>query len=280
MIKNWELQYFDLLKECFDEGIEKPCRGGTTQKTILDKRIVVDLSKEFPLLTTREINFDYVVYELIWILKGDTNIKYLQQNKVPIWNNFADNNGEIGPVYQWRSWLSDGIVTDQLAIVIEEIKANPYSKRLIVNSWDPSKLDKMSLPPCPFCFEFWVLNGKLNCIVNQRSADALLGMPYDIALYALLTAIVANITDLKLGNLYHRVSDFQIYKEHEPKLRELQKITVQPSPKLILKSKIANIDQFQKSDVELSEYHPQSKITGKPAIGELFNYSARSTYQN
>src|SRR5436190_9128511 len=210
-------QYFDLLKHIMQNGIAKSDRTGTGTKSVFGYQMRIDLGEGFPLLTTKKIHTKSIIHELLWFLRGDTNIKYLKENGVTIWDEWADANGDLGPVYgsQWRSWkTADGRTIDQISQVIEQIKKNPDSRRLIVSAWNVGEIDKMKLPPCHAFFQFYVADGKLFCQLYQRSADIFLGVPFNIASYALFTMMVAQVCDLKAGDFVHTLGDAHLYSNH------------------------------------------------------------------
>ncbi|MDR1593989.1 MAG: thymidylate synthase, partial [Prevotellaceae bacterium] len=210
-------QYLDLLKKILDEGVEKQDRTNTGTKSLFGYQMRFELSEGFPLMTTKKVHLRSIIHELLWFLKGDTNVKYLHDNKVSIWDEWADENGDLGPVYgyQWRSWqTADGKHIDQIANVIESIKHNPDSRRHIVSAWNPADLEHMALPPCHVLFQFYVANGRLSCQLYQRSADVFLGVPFNIASYALLTLMIAQVTNLIPGEFVHTFGDVHIYSNH------------------------------------------------------------------
>ena len=210
-------QYLNLLRHVMDNGEEKSDRTGTGTRSVFGHQMRFDLAESFPLLTTKKVHLKSIIYELLWFLKGETNIKYLKDNGVSIWDEWADSNGELGPVYghQWRSWPSDdGGKIDQITQLIEQIENNPDSRRLIVSAWNPTDVEKMALPPCHCLFQFYVSNGKLSCQLYQRSADIFLGVPFNIASYALLTMMIAKVTKLNLGEFVHTFGDAHLYLNH------------------------------------------------------------------
>ncbi len=261
--------YKNLLRKIIDEGINKEDRTGTGTKSIFGYQMRFDLLEGFPLLTTKKMHLKSVVYELLWFLKGDTNVKYLQDNGVRIWNEWADENGELGRVYghQWRSWKkNNGATVDQIKKVIESIKNNPNSRRHIVSAWNVGELDNMALPPCHLLFQFYVANGKLSCQLYQRSADVFLGVPFNIASYALLTMMIAQVTDLEVGEFIHTLGDAHIYKNHVEQVKLQLTREEYELPKMIINSSIKDIDKFTYKDFELVDYKSHSTIKGKISV--------------
>ncbi|TVQ50077.1 MAG: thymidylate synthase [Saprospirales bacterium] len=261
--------YLDLLQKILDEGGEKDDRTGTGTLSIFGEQLQFDLSEGFPLLTTKKVHFKSVVHELLWFLKGDTNIKYLQDNGVRIWNEWADENGDLGPVYgkQWRSWQKpNGETVDQIKYVVDEIKKNPKSRRLIVNAWNAGELSEMALTPCHCLFQFYVRDGKLSCQLYQRSADVFLGVPFNIASYSLLTHMIAQVCDLEVGHFVHTFGDVHLYSNHIEQA-QLQ-LSRKPGklPRIKLNEKIKNIDDFKYEDIELIDYHPAPAIKAVVAV--------------
>lgn len=257
-------QYLDLLQHVLEHGVQKGDRTGTGTLSVFGYQMRINLEEGFPLLTTKKLHLKSIIYELLWFLKGDTNVRYLQEHGVRIWNEWADANGDLGPIYgaQWRSWkTADGRTIDQIARVIEQIKANPNSRRLIVSAWNVGDLDKMALSPCHTLFQFYVANGRLSCQLYQRSADIFLGVPFNIASYALLTMMIAQVCDLKYGEFIHTFGDAHIYLNHIEQVKlQLQRKPF-PLPKLRLNPDIKNIDEFEYDDFELLNYqaHPHIK---------------------
>lgn len=262
-------QYLDLLDKILKEGVTKEDRTGTGTMSIFGQQLRFDLSKGFPLLTTKKVHFHSIVHELLWFLKGDTNVKYLQQNNVRIWNEWADEHGDLGHIYgyQWRSWPTpDGNHIDQIANVVESIKSNPNSRRHIVSAWNVSDLDNMNLPPCHILFQFYVAEGKLSCQLYQRSADTFLGVPFNIASYALLTHMMAQATGLKPGEFIHTLGDTHIYLNHIEQCKIQLERKPGPLPEIVLNKEIENIFDFTYEDVELRGYNPQSRLKGKISV--------------
>jgi len=257
-------QYLNLIQDILDNGEQKGDRTGTGTISIFGHQMRFDLAKSFPLVTTKKMFLKGIIHELLWIISGSTNIKYLKDNKVNIWNEWADENGELGPVYgkQWRSWQNiDGTTIDQIKEVIESIKSNPNGRRHIVTAWNPSDIEKQKLPPCHCFFQFYVSNGKLSCQLYQRSADLILGVPFNIASYALLTMMIAQVCDLKCGEFIHTFGDVHIYNNHIEQAK-LQLTREQfEGPKMIINPEIKNIDDFKYEDFTLHGYksHPAIK---------------------
>ena len=257
-------QYLDLLQYILDHGVKKADRTGTGTLSVFGYQTRYNLQAGFPLLTTKKLHVRSIIYELLWILNGDTNIKYLQEHGVRIWNEWADENGELGPVYgaQWRSWkAADGRIVDQIARAIEQIKTNPDSRRIIVSAWNPAEIEAMALPPCHLLFQFYVANGRLSCQLYQRSADVFLGVPFNIASYALLTLMFAQACGLAAGEFVHTFGDVHLYLNHLDQAR-LQ-LTRQPYtlPQMKINPAVKSIFDFQYEDFELVDYqaHPHIK---------------------
>ena len=262
-------QYLDLLRRVKAEGVEKGDRTGTGTISIFGHQMRFHLDDGFPLLTTKKLHLKSIIYELLWFLKGDTNVHYLQENGVRIWNEWADADGNLGPVYghQWRSWeTTDGKVVDQISEVVETIKHNPDSRRIMVCSWNVGDLPHMALPPCHCLFQFYVANGTLSLQLYQRSADIFLGVPFNIASYALLLKMMAQVTGLKAGDFVHTFGDAHIYLNH------LEQVDLQlsrepcPLPKMNINPDIKNIFDFKYEDFELTDYNPWPHIAGKVAV--------------
>lgn len=262
-------QYHDLMQNVLNYGTKKNDRTGTGTISVFGYQMRFDLSEGFPLVTTKKLHLRSIIHELLWFLKGDTNIKYLNQNGVSIWNEWADEEGNLGPVYgaQWRSWMtSDNQTVDQITQLIEQIKTNPDSRRLLVNAWNVGEIEKMALPPCHILFQFYVADGKLSCQLYQRSADIFLGVPFNIASYALLTLMIAQVCDLQPGEFVHTLGDAHIYANH---LEQVQlQLTRQPRalPKMKLNPDIKNIFQFKFEDFHLEGYDPHPHIKAKVAV--------------
>lgn len=257
-------QYLDLLQHILDHGVQKNDRTGTGTLSVFGYQMRFDLQQGFPLLTTKKLHLKSIIHELIWFLRGETNVRYLQENGVRIWNEWADAQGELGPVYgaQWRAWrTADGRVMDQISQVIEQIKTTPHSRRLMVSAWNVGELDRMALPPCHVLFQFYVAEGRLSCQMYQRSADVFLGVPFNIASYALLTMMVAQVCGLQPGEFVHTLGDAHLYLNH---LEQAQlQLTRQPypPPEMRLNPEIENIFDFTYEDFELVNYqaHPHIK---------------------
>jgi len=257
-------QYLDLLKFILENGVEKDDRTGTGTLSTFGYQMRFNLAEGFPLLTTKKLHLKSIIYELLWFLQGDTNVKYLQDHGVRIWNEWADKNGELGPVYgkQWRSWSSaDGTSIDQISDVINAIKTNPSSRRLIVSAWNVGEIDKMALPPCHALFQFYVVDGKLSCQLYQRSADVFLGVPFNIASYSLLTMMIAQVCDLGVGDFVHTFGDVHLYKNHIEQAK--MQITREPYslPRMMINPEVKSIFDFKYEDFVLEGYqaHPHIK---------------------
>ena len=262
-------QYLDLLQEIMDHGTVKSDRTGVGTKSIFGHQMRFDLSEGFPLLTTKKVHLRSIIHELLWFISGDTNIGYLHDNKVSIWDEWADANGDLGPVYgkQWRSWdTPDGRSIDQLSEVIETIKRNPDSRRMIVCAWNPSDVDKMALPPCHCFFQFYVADGRLSCQLYQRSADTFLGVPFNIASYALLTMMIAQVCGLKPGEFVHTTGDTHIYLNHFDQVREQLSRKPRPLPVMKLNPEVKDIFQFRYEDFTLEGYDPWPAIKAPVAV--------------
>ncbi len=262
-------QYLELLEHVLSTGTEKEDRTGTGTISVFGHQMRFNLEEGFPVLTTKKLHLKSIIYELLWFLKGDTNIKYLQDNGVRIWNEWADENGNLGHIYgyQWRSWPTpDGNHIDQITEVVKGIQNNPYSRRLLVSAWNVGELDKMNLPPCHILFQFYVANGKLSCQLYQRSADIFLGVPFNIASYALLTMMMAQVTGLRLGDFVHTLGDGHIYLNHieQVKLQLTRKPYSLPEMKINPDRK--SIFDFEFEDFELVNYRAHPHIKGKVAV--------------
>jgi thymidylate synthase len=257
-------QYLDLLQHILDQGIQKPDRTGTGTISVFGYQMRFDLSKGFPLLTTKRLHLKSVIYELLWFLRGESNISYLRDHGVSIWDEWADENGELGPIYgvQWRKWkTADGTVIDQISQVIEQIKRDPNSRRLIVNAWNVGEIGKMALPPCHLLFQFYVAGGKLSCQFYQRSADVFLGVPFNIASYALLTMMVAQVCNLNVGDLIQNMGDTHLYLNHLDQAKIQLTREPYPSPIMVLNTDVNSLYEFNYDDFELINYqsHPHIK---------------------
>ncbi len=262
-------QFHDLLHHVLDQGNIKSDRTGTGTVSVFGYQMRFNLQDGFPLLTTKKLHTRSIFHELLWFLKGETNIQYLKENKVSIWDEWADENGNLGPVYgkQWRSWeTADGRTVDQIANVIQQIKTNPDSRRLLVVAFNPSDVDKMALPPCHAFFQFYVANGKLSCQLYQRSADIFLGVPFNIASYALLTHMVAQVCDLEVGEFIHTLGDAHIYSNHMDQVKLLLSRTPKTLPTLKLNPNVKNIFDFKYEDIEIQNYEPLPAIKAEVAI--------------
>jgi thymidylate synthase len=262
-------QYLDLMRHVRLHGVKKEDRTGTGTYSVFGHQMRFDLGQGFPLVTTKKLHLRSIIYELLWFIKGETNVKYLRENKVTIWDEWADANGDLGPVYgaQWRSWPArDGGTIDQLADVIARIKKTPDSRRLIVTAWNPADVDKMALPPCHNMFQFYVANGKLSCQLYQRSADIFLGVPFNIASYALLTHMIAKVTGLGVGDFVHTLGDAHIYSNHLEQADLQLTRKPKPLPQLIIKRDVTSIDDFQFEDFEITGYDPDPSIKAPVAV--------------
>lgn len=261
--------YLDLLSHVMENGVDRMDRTGTGTRGVFGYQMRFNLADGFPMVTTKKLHKKSIVHELIWFLAGDTNIKYLQENKVRIWDEWADEDGDLGPVYgkQWRRWEGpDGAVIDQVANVIEAIKTNPYSRRHIVSAWNPADVDDMALPPCHCLFQFHVADGKLSCQLYQRSADIFLGVPFNIASYALLTEMMAQCCGLEVGDFVHTFGDAHIYSNHFEQVREQLTRSPYPLPKLALNPDIKSVFDFKYDDVKIVGYKAHPHIAGKVAV--------------
>jgi thymidylate synthase len=262
-------QFHDLLRHVLDQGNQKSDRTGTGTVSVFGYQMRFNLEDGFPLLTTKKLHTRSIFHELLWFLKGETNIQYLKDNKVSIWDEWADKNGDLGPVYgkQWRSWeTADGRTVDQITNVIEQIKKNPDSRRLLVVAFNPSDVDKMALPPCHAFFQFYVANGKLSCQLYQRSADIFLGVPFNIASYALLTHMVAQVCGLGVGEFIHTLGDAHIYSNHMEQVQLLLSRTPRTLPKLKLNPDVKNVFDFKFEDIEVLNYDPLPAIKAEVAV--------------
>lgn len=261
--------YLNLMQEILESGTSKTDRTGTGTKSIFGGQLRFDLENSFPLLTTKKLHLKSIIYELLWFLNGDTNIKYLNDHGVRIWNEWANENGDLGPVYgkQWRSWLtSDGEVIDQISNVIADIKQNPDSRRLIVNAWNVGDLSKMALPPCHLLFQFYVADGKLSCQLYQRSADYFLGVPFNIASYSLLTLMIAQQCDLKPGEFVWTGGDIHIYNNHFEQAREQLSRNPLPLPRMKIDNKPKDIFSYNFEDFVLLDYQAHPHIKAPVAV--------------
>jgi len=262
-------QYLDLLQHIKDNGIEKSDRTGTGTISVFGYQMRFDLGEGFPVLTTKKLHLRSIIHELLWFLKGDTNIKYLHDNKVTIWDEWADANGDLGPVYgsQWRSWHTpDGRVIDQIAQVENSIKTNPDSRRHIVTAWNPAEIDRMALPPCHAMFQFYVADGKLSCQLYQRSADVFLGVPFNIASYALLTQMMAQVTGLKPGEFVHTLGDAHLYLNHLEQVDTQLAREPRALPVMEMNPDVHSIFDFKYEDFNLAGYDPYPTIKAPIAV--------------
>lgn len=262
-------QYLDLLQHALDHGVLKEDRTGTGTHSVFGYQMRFDLQNGFPLLTTKKLHLKSIIHELLWFLKGDTNVKYLQANGVRIWNEWADENGDLGHIYgyQWRSWPDyDGGHIDQIKEAIDTIQNNPDSRRIIVSAWNVADLPQMNLPPCHAFFQFYVANGKLSLQLYQRSADIFLGVPFNIASYALLLMMVAQVTGLEAGDFVHTLGDAHIYNNHIEQVREQLSREPRALPTMKLNPNVKSIFDFKYEDFELTDYNPHPHIAGKVAV--------------
>ena len=262
-------QYLDLMRQVYKNGTLKEDRTGTGTKSVFGYQSRYDLSQGFPVITTKKLHLRSIIHELLWFLKGDTNIKYLQDNKVRIWDEWADKEGNLGPIYgyQWRSWPTpNGEHIDQISQVIEQIKHNSDSRRLIVSAWNVAEIDNMALPPCHAFFQFYVADGKLSCQLYQRSADIFLGVPFNIASYALLTLMVAQVTGLKVGDFIHTLGDAHLYSNHMEQTKRQLNRTPYPLPRMKINPEINSIFDFDIDDFELIDYKSHPHIKGLVAV--------------
>ena len=262
-------QYLDLMRTILDEGHYKADRTGTGTYSIFGYQMRFDLQKGFPLLTTKKLHLRSIIYELLWFLRGDTNIQYLHDHNVTIWDEWADENGDLGPVYgkQWRSWEApDGRVIDQITNLIEQLKRNPDSRRLIVSAWNPADVDQMALPPCHTMFQFYANDGQLSCQLYQRSADVFLGVPFNIASYALLTMMVAQVCGLKVKDFVHTFGDAHIYSNHVEQAKLQLSRDPRPLPQMRINPEVKSIFDFQYEDFTLENYDPHPHIKAEVAV--------------
>jgi thymidylate synthase len=262
-------QYHELLQHILSHGVDKGDRTGTGTRSVFGYQMRFDLAAGFPLVTTKKLHWKSVAHELIWFLQGDTNVKYLQENGVSIWDEWADPNGDLGPVYgkQWRSWESqDGQVIDQMAWVVNEIKRNPDSRRLIVSAWNVAELPQMALMPCHALFQFYVANGKLSCQLYQRSADVFLGVPFNIASYALLTMMIAHVTNLELGEFVHTLGDAHLYSNHLEQARLQLEREPRSLPRVTINPGVTDLFAFRFEDLLLEDYDPHPRIKAPIAV--------------
>lgn len=262
-------QYLDLLQRILDEGTQKGDRTGTGTISVFGHQMRFNLEEGFPLLTTKKLHLKSIIYELLWFLKGDTNVKYLQENGVRIWNEWADENGDLGHVYgyQWRSWPNyEGGFIDQISEAVNDIKNNPNSRRIIVSAWNVADLNNMNLPPCHAFFQFYVADGRLSLQLYQRSADCFLGVPFNIASYALLLMMMAQVTGLKAGDFIHTLGDTHIYNNHLEQVKLQLERTPRPLPTMKINPDVKDIFSFKYEDFELEGYDPHPHIKGVVAV--------------
>src|SRR6056297_393477 len=261
-------KYLEMCQHILDNGVDLKDRTGTGTRSIFGYQLRFDLEKAFPLMTTKKIYWKAVVHELLWFLKGDTNIKYLNDNNVHIWDEWADENGDLGNVYghQWRSWEGRDGTIDQISKVIDQIRENPYSRRLIVNAWNVGDLDKMALPPCHLLFQFYVAEGKLSCQLYQRSADIFLGVPFNIASYSLLTHMIAQVVGLEVGEFVWTGGDVHIYQNHFDQVKKQLNREPRPLPQIKINKDTDNIFEINFEDLELIGYDPHPTIKGEISV--------------
>jgi thymidylate synthase len=262
-------QYLELMERILSEGAHKPDRTGTGTRSVFGHQMRFDLAQGFPIVTTKKVHVKSVIRELLWFLAGDTNIRYLKDHGVRIWDEWADESGDLGPVYgqQWRSWpAADGAAIDQIGHVVEAIRQDPYSRRLIVTAWNPAEIDKMALPPCHCLFQFYVVDGRLSCQLYQRSADVFLGVPFNIASYALLTLMVAQVTELQPGDFIHTLGDAHLYLNHLEQARLQLSRTPKPLPVMKLNPEVKDLFAFQYEDFVLEGYEPHPHIKAQVAV--------------
>lgn len=262
-------QYLELLSRVLEAGDARLDRTGVGTRAVFGHQMRFDLSKGFPLLTTKKLHTKSIIHELLWFLSGDTNTRYLKEHGVSIWDEWADENGELGPVYgrQWRSWAApDGRAIDQISWLVDEIKNNPASRRLIVSAWNPADLDRMALAPCHCLFQFFVAEGRLSCQLYQRSGDVFLGVPFNIASYALLTEMVAQVCGLKPGDFVHTLGDAHLYSNHVDQAREQLTRSPGPLPRLVLNKSVTNLFDFTFDDIAIEGYAAQPHIKAAVAV--------------
>src|SRR5688572_29170673 len=262
-------QYLDLMRQVRDQGARKSDRTGTGTLSVFVHQMRFDLARGFPLLTTKKLHLRSIIHELLWFLRGDTNVKYLRDNGVSIWDEWADKDGNLGPVYgyQWRSWpAADGKHIDQVSQVLEQIRKNPDSRRLLVNAWNVGEVSKMALPPCHILFQFYVAEGKLSCQLYQRSADLFLGVPFNIASYALLTHMVAHVCGLEPGDFVHTFGDVHIYSNHMEQVDLQLSRDPRPLPKLYLNPEVKDLFGFSYDDIRIDDYNPWPAIKAAVAV--------------
>ena len=262
-------QYLDLIKHVMEHGVDKEDRTGTGTRSVFGYQLRCDLADGFPLLTTKKVHLKSIIYELLWFLRGDTNVRWLQEHGVRIWNEWADENGDLGPVYgsQWRAWPDgNGGTIDQIAQVIDQIKNTPDSRRIMVSAWNVAEVPTMKLPPCHSLFQFYVAQGKLSLQLYQRSADLFLGVPFNIASYALLLMMVAHVTGLKPGEFVHTFGDAHIYRNHFDQIKEQLSREPRPLPRMVLNPDVKSIDDYKYEDFTLEGYDPWPAIKGEVSV--------------
>ncbi|PIT07966.1 thymidylate synthase [Snodgrassella communis] len=262
-------QYLDLMQHVLDHGVDKADRTGTGTRSVFGYQMRFNLADGFPVLTTKKLHLRSIIYELLWFLRGDTNIRYLHEHNVSIWDEWADADGNLGPVYgyQWRSWPApDGRHIDQISNLLQQIKTNPDSRRLIVSAWNPALVDEMALPPCHALFQFYVAEGKLSCQLYQRSADIFLGVPFNIASYALLTMMIAQVCELKVGEFIHTLGDAHLYSNHFEQAKLQLSRSPKKLPQMHLNPEIKDLFSFQFEDFTLSDYNPDAHIKAPVAV--------------
>ena len=262
-------QYLDLLAHVLESGVDRPDRTGVGTRGVFGYQMRYDLGQGFPVLTTKKLHLKSIIHELLWFLKGDTNIAYLKENGVSIWDEWADENGDLGPVYgaQWRSWPApDGETIDQIANVVKSLRENPNSRRHIVTAWNPAEVDKMALPPCHCLFQFHVADGRLSCQLYQRSADIFLGVPFNIASYALLTMMVAQVTGLKPGDFIHTLGDAHLYLNHFDQAREQLTRSPKSLPQMWINPEVTSLEDFRYEDFKLENYVADPSIRAPIAV--------------
>lgn len=259
-------QYLDMLRYVLENGVDKMDRTGVGTRSVFGQQMRFDLSRGFPLMTTKKMHLKSIIHELLWFIKGDTNVKYLQDNGVRIWNEWADENGDLGPIYgsQWRNWNGEGI--DQLAQVVDKLKNNPNDRRMIVSAWNVSKISEMRLPPCHMMFQFYVANGKLSCMLYQRSCDMFLGVPFNIASYALLTMMLAQVCNLEPGEFVHTLGDTHVYHNHFEQVKEQLRREPLPLPTMRLNPQVKDINDFKYEDFTLENYECYGAIKAQVAV--------------
>lgn len=264
-----EQPYLDLMHTVLNHGVDREDRTGVGTRSVFGHQMRFDLARGFPLLTTKKLHLRSIIHELLWFLRGDTNIAYLKENGVKIWDAWADESGDLGPVYgyQWRSWpRPEGGSVDQIKQVVEQIRTHPQSRRLIVSAWNPAQVDEMQLPPCHCLFQFYVANGRLSCQLYQRSADIFLGVPFNIASYALLLSMVAQVTGLKPGEFVHTLGDAHLYSNHLEQAREQLTRTPKAPPRLVLSPEVTDLFAFQFDDIRIDDYNAHPHIKAKVAV--------------